>query len=799
MKLLSYHEAKQQAEENHQAILLSHPDVISKAYNKVLNTEGDKAIHNALIELGSETLKFLTCIAAWEFRHFNQLNEKVDALFFELKTGNITLGKWLGVFREAAKANETSILSLKITDKVSDLIACSVFNKVFDDLYLTGIEKLSLSDNQLPAYFENSLKNISANKINILDFFDKFVKLRNAVAHETDKSISLGESFYRLLNPYLLNALIEINELFTVLKDYHYATYQSGNINNDGSGFTLKFSLTLNNFPSIKSVNVDSFNNIPHGTEFLLDRSFKPYIKFSPTKLPPPHPDYKPQENNSKPLENNDPLVTMSQVEKFALYTANGESLYDKEQYAEAKIWYQKALDLQPDDTYLLLCIASCLDEMDESDSLPYYERILAINEKKLGKDHPDLVTNLDDLAEIYSAQERYKEAESLYQRSLEINEKAFKNDTKLAQSLENLADLYYQQERYGDAEPLYQRSLKIKKIVSGNNHPDIAVSSKKLALLYVTPEYENYEEAEQLFKKCLSIEEKHFGKDHLSICDSLTELASLYLEQCKYDDAEQLFQRCLDIKEKELGKDHLDVANCLENLALAKVLFEDAEPLYQRSLAIKEKALGKDHPEVIELLNDLDELYKANIVSLTENATVNLTTQVANLESVAISLGCDAGEEFDLDSSAFLLKTIRSDAKVRSDEDFIFYNQPKSSCGSVEYEKIDDDDRKQRIKLNLLQIPPEIKKIAFCVSIHDADARKQNFGQMSKLYIRVINLANNREIAHFDLPEASTETAMVFGEIYRWTNDWKFKAIGQGFADGLGALATSFGVDVDS
>ena len=98
-----------------------------------------------------------------------------------------------------------------------------------------------------------------------------------------------------------------------------------------------------------------------------------------------------------------------------------------------------------------------------------------------------------------------------------------------------------------------------------------------------------------------------------------------------------------------------------------------------------------------------------------------------------------------------------------------------------------------------MLQIPPEIKKIAFCVSIYHADVLEQNLGQISNLYIRVINLANNREIAHFDLPEASTETAMLFGEIYRWSGDWKFKAIGQGIAGGLGELAASFGVNVDS
>ncbi|MGK5070771.1 TerD family protein [Janthinobacterium sp. RT4P48] len=188
--------------------------------------------------------------------------------------------------------------------------------------------------------------------------------------------------------------------------------------------------------------------------------------------------------------------------------------------------------------------------------------------------------------------------------------------------------------------------------------------------------------------------------------------------------------------------------------------------------------------------------------ISLQKGGNVNLSKEAPNLKKIIVGLGWDPrstdGATFDLDGSAFLLK---SDGKVRGDSDFIFYNNLKSIDGSVVHtgdnttgEGEGDDER---IEIDLSRVPADIDRISITVTIHDADARRQNFGMVSKAFIRCLNAEGEKEIARYDLSEdSSTETAMIFGEIYRYNGEWKFKAIGQGFNGGLGPLARSFGVN---
>ena len=187
--------------------------------------------------------------------------------------------------------------------------------------------------------------------------------------------------------------------------------------------------------------------------------------------------------------------------------------------------------------------------------------------------------------------------------------------------------------------------------------------------------------------------------------------------------------------------------------------------------------------------------------ISLQKGGNVNLSKEAPSLKKLVIGLGWDPratdGAAFDLDGSAFLLKT---DGKVRSDADFIFYNNLKSTDGSVTHMGDNTsgtgagDDEK--ITIDLAMVPADIEKITVGVTIHDAEARKQNFGMVSKAYIRCLDANGDKEIARYDLSEdSSTETAMIFGEIYRYGGEWKFKAIGQGFAGGLAPLARSFGI----
>jgi tellurium resistance protein TerD len=188
--------------------------------------------------------------------------------------------------------------------------------------------------------------------------------------------------------------------------------------------------------------------------------------------------------------------------------------------------------------------------------------------------------------------------------------------------------------------------------------------------------------------------------------------------------------------------------------------------------------------------------------INLQKGGNVNLSKEAPGLTKLVIGLGWDTratnGADFDLDGSVFLLK---ADGKVRGDADFIFYNNLKSADGSVTHTgdnrtgEGDGDD--ESLIIELAKLPADIDKIAICVTIHDAEARKQNFGMVSNAFVRCVNGVSNGEVARYDLSEdGSIETAMIFGEVYRHGGDWKFRAVGQGFKGGLGPLARSYGVD---
>lgn len=189
--------------------------------------------------------------------------------------------------------------------------------------------------------------------------------------------------------------------------------------------------------------------------------------------------------------------------------------------------------------------------------------------------------------------------------------------------------------------------------------------------------------------------------------------------------------------------------------------------------------------------------------VSLTKGGNVSLTKEDPGLDAMIIGLGWDArstdGQPFDLDASAFLLG---ADGKARSDTDFIYFNNKTGAAGAVAHQGDnltgDGDGDDEQIKVQLSKLPADVDKIAVTVTIYDADARKQTFGQVSNAFIRVVNEKTNAEVVRFDLSEdASTETAIILGELYRNNGEWKFRAVGQGFAGGLGPLAKNYGVNI--
>ena len=190
--------------------------------------------------------------------------------------------------------------------------------------------------------------------------------------------------------------------------------------------------------------------------------------------------------------------------------------------------------------------------------------------------------------------------------------------------------------------------------------------------------------------------------------------------------------------------------------------------------------------------------------VSLAKGQKVSLIKGNPGLKKIMIGLGWDTnkydgGADFDLDAAAFLLN---SNGKVNNDADFVFYGNLKHASGAVEHmgdnltgEGEGDDEQ---IKVDLSLVPSNIDKIDFTVTIYDAEARGQNFGQVSNAYIHIVDETNGKELIKFDLGEDfSIETAVVVGEIYRHNGEWKFNAIGSGYKGGLRALCLDYGVNV--
>ena len=191
--------------------------------------------------------------------------------------------------------------------------------------------------------------------------------------------------------------------------------------------------------------------------------------------------------------------------------------------------------------------------------------------------------------------------------------------------------------------------------------------------------------------------------------------------------------------------------------------------------------------------------------VSLSKGGNVSLTKEAPGLRNLLVGLGWKPrttdGAAFDLDVSVFI---VNESGKVRGDGDFVFYNNKTGDNGAIEHTgdnrtgEGDGDD--EAVKIDLSKVSADVKRLIFAVTIHEAESRGQNFGQVGEAYIRTVNTQGNAEIARFDLSEdASTSTAMIFGEVYRGSSpdDWKLKAVGQGYEGGLAKLAADFGVNL--
>jgi tetratricopeptide (TPR) repeat protein len=277
-----------------------------------------------------------------------------------------------------------------------------------------------------------------------------------------------------------------------------------------------------------------------------------------------------------------------------------GESLYEEGKYQEAAMAYQRCLQLRPDDAIVLNNLGdSLMAAGDYTGAEPPLRRALAIDEKALGRDHPNMAIDLNSIAILLEHQRDYAGAELLLRRALAIDEKTLGPDhPQVAGGLNNLGLLLEHEGDYTGAELLFRRALAINEKALGPNHPHVAVALSYLASLL---KYKgDYTGAEPLFRRALAIDEKALGPDHPDVAVVLSDLASLLKSKGDYTGAESLFRRALAIDEKALGPDDPEVSAALTRLASllrAKGDYTGAEPLFRRALAIDEKALGPDHP----------------------------------------------------------------------------------------------------------------------------------------------------------------------------------------------------------
>ncbi|QMS88420.1 tetratricopeptide repeat protein [Nostoc edaphicum CCNP1411] len=301
----------------------------------------------------------------------------------------------------------------------------------------------------------------------------------------------------------------------------------------------------------------------------------------------------------------------LSDEDLIAPFTGLGWFYQGQGLYQQAEPWLQQGVKIAENRLGLEhLNIATSLNNLAAlhkstgrySEAEPMYKQALELTKRLLGDDHPIVATSLNNLAEIYRYTGRYSEAEPLYLQVLELRQHLLgDNHLDVTNSLNNLALLYSSTKRYSEAELLFQQALKLKKHLLGDNHPDIAINLNNLAALYKSTG--RYTEAESLFQQALALRRRLLGDNHPDVAASLNNLATLYQSTGRYSEAEPLHLETLELWKRLLGDNHPDVATSLNNLAglyCSTGRFSEGEPLFEQALAICERTLGEGHPDTI-------------------------------------------------------------------------------------------------------------------------------------------------------------------------------------------------------
>ncbi|MBD2201373.1 tetratricopeptide repeat protein [Calothrix sp. FACHB-168] len=313
----------------------------------------------------------------------------------------------------------------------------------------------------------------------------------------------------------------------------------------------------------------------------------------------------------------------VSDEDLFWVFTGNaffydGQGLYDK-----AEPWYKQCLEAtrerlgeeHPDVATSLNNLAALYRYQGKySQAEPLFIQALDLMRHLLGEEHPSVATSLSNLAELYFSQGKYSQAEPLFIQALDLMRRSLGEEhPSVATSLNHLAGLYFSQGKYSQAEPLFIQALDLMRRLLGEEHPSVATSLNNLALLYDSQG--KYSQAEPLFIQALDLTRHLLGEEHPSVATSLNNLALLYDSQGKYSQAEPLFIQALDLMRRSLGEEHPDVAFSLNNLAAlyrSQGKYSQAEPLFIQTLALRRRSLGEEHPDVAFSLNNLAALYRS-------------------------------------------------------------------------------------------------------------------------------------------------------------------------------------------
>jgi tetratricopeptide (TPR) repeat protein len=297
--------------------------------------------------------------------------------------------------------------------------------------------------------------------------------------------------------------------------------------------------------------------------------------------------------------------------EARAIFQA-GELAEQRIDWRTAYTDYARAARLQPSNWQYAQRAGSLADRMgDYVAAVSFNEAVLTTVTSAFGPEALETATALNNLALTYQSLARFAEAEPLYRRAIEIDERALGEvHPDVASEYNNLAILLQDQGKYAEAEPLFRRAVEIGEKTLGKDHPDVARGYSNLALLLANEG--KYAEAEPLYRRAIEIDERALGKVHPDVATEYNNLAELLRVQGKYVEADPLYQQAIEIDERALGKDHPDVARGYNNLALlleAQSKYAEAEPLFRRAIEIDEKVLGSDHPNTLTMKKNYDDL----------------------------------------------------------------------------------------------------------------------------------------------------------------------------------------------